>query len=311
MQFGIDQDVPSNVPRFNETKFIAWKNYCRLISDENLYFPPRYFEAAVSTRYAKWWKQLVLARGDFVKNVMKRKRSAISRRHRSHVGQSNRSGIDVGVPPGFPPNLVDALVFGNFCDDVPAENSAHDCVEAEGNIDAPAVSFEDCKPVLKSKHLTNHCSSSSLEDFELSMGSFEEDYEGANGSKEARMSSDSLCLSETQGEIQSCKSFSIRKKGHSSSNEKVVRQDLQFHSDMAAQAEAKETVEEKEKEEREDELMVLLKEQYLKNQEELAHLARQQEEMLEVMALWEKRDEELRQLLTTSVLRNQLPPSSS
>jgi len=204
MQFGMDQDVPSYVPRFNETKFIAWKNYCRLISDENLYFPPRYFEAAVSTRYAK------LGCGDFVKNVVKRKRSAISKRHRSHVGQSNRSGIDVGVPPGFPPNLVDALVFGKFCDDV--ENSAHDCVEAEGNIDAPAISFEDCKPVLKSKHLTNRCSSSSLEDFELSLGSFEEDYEDANGRNEARMSSDSLCLSEFQGEILSCKRFSIRKK---------------------------------------------------------------------------------------------------
>jgi ribosomal protein S6 len=56
--------------------------------------------------------------------------------------------------------------------------------------------------------------------------------------------------------------------------------------------------------------VVLLKEQYLKNQEELARLAKQQEEILRLMDLREKRDEELKQLLT-SVLRNQQPPPSS
>jgi hypothetical protein len=55
--------------------------------------------------------------------------------------------------------------------------------------------------------------------------------------------------------------------------------------------------------------VVWLKEQYLKNQEELGRLARQQEEMLRLLALREKKDEELRQLLT-SVLKNQQPPSS-
>jgi hypothetical protein len=54
MQFGFDQDVPSYVPRFNETEVIAWKNYCRSISDKELYFPARLFEADVTTRYAKW-----------------------------------------------------------------------------------------------------------------------------------------------------------------------------------------------------------------------------------------------------------------
>jgi len=64
-----------------------------------------------------------------------------------------------------------------------------------------------------------------------------------------------------------------------------VQQDLQFHSDMADHAEAKETVDEKENEESEDEVMVLLKELYLKNQEELTRLARQQDKMLGLMAL--------------------------
>jgi hypothetical protein len=73
MQFGMDQDVPSYVPRLKETKFIAWKNYCRPISDKNLYFPPRSFEADVTTRYAKWWKQSVLGHDDFVKKIVCRK----------------------------------------------------------------------------------------------------------------------------------------------------------------------------------------------------------------------------------------------
>ncbi|XP_045822341.1 protein MAIN-LIKE 2-like [Trifolium pratense] len=42
MQFGIDQDIPSCVPRFNKTKEIAWKNYCRPIHDKHLYFPSRF-----------------------------------------------------------------------------------------------------------------------------------------------------------------------------------------------------------------------------------------------------------------------------
>jgi hypothetical protein len=79
---------------------------------------------------------------------------------------------------------------------------------------------------------------------------------------------------------------------------------------MAAQAKGKETVEEKERNGSDHEVVVLLKEQYLKNQEELARLTKQQEEMLRLMYLREKRDEELRQLLT-SVLRNQQPPSSA
>jgi len=149
MQFGMDQDVPSDVPRFNETKITAWKYYCRLTSDKKLYFPPRLFEADVTTRYAMWWKQSVLGNGDFVKNIVKRKRSESSRKHRPHLGKTNRSSNDVGVPPGFPPNLVDLLKYRKFCHDVPAGSSSPVCTTADENIDAPAMSVEDSKPVLK------------------------------------------------------------------------------------------------------------------------------------------------------------------
>lgn len=233
MQFGLDQDVPSYVPRFNETKAIAWKNYYRPISDKILNFPSRFFEAGVTSRYARWWKQSVLEHGDIVKKIVQRKRSASSRKHRTHVGKANRSDSDIGAPPGFPLNLVDSITFGNFCYD---------------------------------------------------------------GSKTKTRKVDDLYADvpyEKQGESQS-KSITIRKKVSSS-------------HDMAAYVEDQETVREKA---RDDEVMVLLKEQNLKIEKELVRLARQQEEMLRLMALREKRDEELRELLT-SFLRNQQPPPQS
>jgi hypothetical protein len=265
---------------------------------------------------------------DYVKKIVQRKRSESSRKPRALVGKAYRRGNDVGVPPGFPPHLVDTLIFGRFCDDVPAEISANDCVKADENIDASYILVEDCKPLLKEYKcgdIINKSSSPSLgyykkilpqkrsilkHNIEHSIRGLEEDFENANGRKGSRMSSDRVCLSETQSESKSCKSFPIREKVSSANKAAVGQHDLQFHTDVAAaQAETKETVGEKEREESDHEVVVWLKEQYLKNQEELGRLARQQEEMLRLLALREKKDEELRQLLT-SVLKNQQPPSS-
>ena len=341
MQFGMDQDVPSYVRRFNETKAIAWKNYCRRISDKNLYFPSRFFEANASMHYAKWWEQSVLDRGNFVKKIVQQKRSASSRKNTPHVGKANISGNDVGVTPGFPTNCVETLIFGNFCDvgsktktrkvdnldvDVPNENSVHDCLIADENIDVdapsasslppkhntqvPFISVKDHGPVLK------ECSFSasstdyekilplkrplSKDSIELSIGGLKKGFKDANGSKEARISSDRVCLFDNQGEI------------HSNRNKVPVE----------------------ERGERDHEVVVLSKEQYLVIQEELARLARQQEEILQLMVLREKKDEELRnqedilrlmarqqkevlrlmarqqEELLTTVLRNQHPPPS-
>ncbi|KAK2387266.1 serine/threonine-protein phosphatase 7 long form protein [Trifolium repens] len=334
MQFGIDQDVPSFVPRFNETKEIAWNNYCRPISDKHLYFPSRFFEADVTSRYSRWWKQSVLASNNFVKKIVQRKRSASSRKQRANVGKANRSGNDVGVPPGFPPNLVDSLTFAKLCDDGSKpktrkveefyadghhENSVHNCLKSYKNIFYADVEYKSGGKIHESKHLLSLCCSGSsdyhgkilplkrpvsAENVEPSIESLDKIVEGPNGCKAARMSSDKICLSETQGKS---KSFSLRKKVSSFNKVTVVQHDLQLHSDMAAQAKGKETVEEKESD---HEVLILLKEQCLKNQEELARLAKQQEEILRLMNLREKRDEELRQLLT-SVLRNQQAPSSA
>jgi ribosomal protein S6 len=224
---------------------------------------------------------------------MKRKRSASSRKHRPHVGKA-KSSNDVGVPPGFPPILVDTLNFGKFCDDG-SNTKTRKVVDLYA--DDP---YESILPLKRSV---------SKDNIVLSIGSLEKDFNDANASKEARMSSDRVYLSETHGEH--C-SYAIRNKASLSNKVKAMQQhDLQFHSDKAAQAEAKESVEERERKRKEkNEVLVLFEEQCLQNQEELARLARQQEEILRLMVLREKRDEELRQLIV-NVLSNQQPSSSS
>ncbi|KAK2387313.1 serine/threonine-protein phosphatase 7 long form protein [Trifolium repens] len=181
MQFGFDQDIPGFVSRFNDTEAIAWKNYSRRLPDSNnsFYFPARLFEADVTTRYAKWWKQLIFGHSDFVKNIVRKKRTPGSRKRRSFVGKANTSTNDHisndDVPSDYVPNHLITM---------PSENSVQDGSEARGNINAgassslppkqitltPLTSIENCKHVL----------------------------EDGNASNEARLSSDIICESGTQ-----------------------------------------------------------------------------------------------------------------
>ncbi|XP_058788193.1 uncharacterized protein LOC131662426 [Vicia villosa] len=232
MQFGMDQDVPGYVSRFNETKEVAWNNYTRPSSDTSLYFPSRFFEADVTTRYAKWWKKSVLGPQGFNKNVVRRKRSARSLKFRPHHAAL------------FPlPKLVD--------DDVPkvlktmsSENSAEDGLKDEKNSDAPSSlppehntltpllsAVEDCKTVsedvkfkdgnsvkdgleseknvdanadaeatssLSREH--NTLILSPLISVEVCKNVLEDDeFKDANESKEAGLSSERMCEPETQG----------------------------------------------------------------------------------------------------------------
>ncbi|XP_027931275.1 uncharacterized protein LOC114187273 [Vigna unguiculata] len=228
MQFGMDQDVPGCVPRFDGSKEFAWKNYCRPISDYKLYFPARLFEGDVTTRYAKWWKQSVLPnQHDFVKNIVQRKRSPRSLHLKSaHL----KSGNDADVPPGFPPKLGGTVYSGKSSDDasnvrkgnsyaimpfsdflakrlktVPSGNSAQDGFKDNENIhdEVPA----------RCKNLSNQSSSASTPDYENAkrMSSqaklvgkesvepliLKEEVEDANWSIEAR-------LSGAQGESYNC-----------------------------------------------------------------------------------------------------------
>ena len=74
MQFGMDQDIPICVPRFNLSHQTAWRNYCRPISDLKLYIPHRLFESDVTTRYMNWWKKSMLPQTYAVKGSTKQQR---------------------------------------------------------------------------------------------------------------------------------------------------------------------------------------------------------------------------------------------
>ena len=207
MQFGFDQDVPGHVSRLNETKAIAWKNYSRPLSDTNLYFPSKFFEAGITTRYAKWWTKSVLRPQGFNKNFEPRKRSASSSKCEprakiplefpSHklvrctvsIGKSSDDGsstsqgdkiVDDDVPSGSIPKLLKTMSF---------EKSVEDNLLAEKNVDGgrplpakdntptPLISVDDCKHVLE-----------------------DVDFKDGNESEEARLSNDTICQSENQTE---------------------------------------------------------------------------------------------------------------
>jgi len=67
---------------------------------------------------------------------VRQKKSASSRKQRHCLGKSNRSGNDVGVPLGFPFNVVEKTrKVDDFYADVPCANFVAD--------------IEVCNPVLK------------------------------------------------------------------------------------------------------------------------------------------------------------------
>lgn len=197
MQFGMDQDVPGHVLRFNETKAIAWENYCRPIYDRNLYFPPRFFEADVTTRYARWWKQSVLCHHDFDKNIARQKRSARSRsrsrssKFRPLVGKANRSGHHADVPPGFPPKLVGTSE--KSCDDG-SKTGKGDNVD----VDVPSDFIPSNNKRFKIVPFENSVQDGLKADEKIDAD--------ASTSKESRLPSDGVCLSGSQGESDSSES---------------------------------------------------------------------------------------------------------
>ena len=205
MQFGFDQDVPSYVSRLNETKAIAWKNYSRPLSDTSLYFPSRYFEAGITSRYAKWWTKSVLRPQGFVKNFESRKRSASSSKCEPHaniptefpshklvgcavtIGKSCDDGsntsqgdniVDNDVPSGSIPKVLKTMYF---------EKSVEDVLLAEKNVDARAL------VPAKDNTLTPLIS---VEDYEHVLEDV--DFKDGNESIEGRLSSDAICQPENQ-----------------------------------------------------------------------------------------------------------------
>ena len=96
MQFGIDQDLPGPVARYNKSPDIVWSHYNRSIGDAKLYVPPRFFEADVTKGYFEWWKQSMSAQKDAIKNFVTRPRDS---RRIPRVYYGKMENYNVFVPP--------------------------------------------------------------------------------------------------------------------------------------------------------------------------------------------------------------------
>ncbi|KAI3768945.1 hypothetical protein L6452_00041 [Arctium lappa] len=59
MQFGMDQDIPGDVPRTNASPETAWRFYTRPIRDVKVYLPSKFCEPYVTARYLEWWNKSV------------------------------------------------------------------------------------------------------------------------------------------------------------------------------------------------------------------------------------------------------------
>ncbi|GJU32380.1 aminotransferase-like mobile domain-containing protein [Tanacetum coccineum] len=57
MQFGMNQDVPGDVARVNESPELAWRFYTRPVKDVEVYFPSPISKPYVTARYLKWWNK--------------------------------------------------------------------------------------------------------------------------------------------------------------------------------------------------------------------------------------------------------------
>ena len=103
MQFGMDQDLPGRVT-LDKTREIAWMNYSKPTSDTKFYIPSRLFESDVTTRYLKWWKQMVLCQNKKVSGSAQQQRSAKRSKPDLQTSKGKQTSIDPDVPPpGFRP----------------------------------------------------------------------------------------------------------------------------------------------------------------------------------------------------------------
>ncbi|KAJ1394777.1 Aminotransferase-like, plant mobile domain [Sesbania bispinosa] len=222
MQFGMDQDVPGCVPEFNGTKAIAWKKYCRPISDRNLYFPSRLFEADVTTRYARCGSNQCWVIIRILSTILCSGRREVQGKSCDDSSNTRKGDNYPDVPPGFLPKRLKTV------------HSVQEGLKANEIL-------MNCKPVLEEdkcggmtfgrgtidqcKHLSNPCSSASPADSEdvkrvlvplmkpvakenvkPSIRGLEENFEDANESKESRLSRDRVSITGTQGKGYSCAS---------------------------------------------------------------------------------------------------------
>ncbi|KAI3673486.1 hypothetical protein L6452_39605 [Arctium lappa] len=59
MQFGMDQDIPGDLPQTNASPETAWRFCTRPIRDVKVYLPSKLCEPCMTARYLEWWNKPV------------------------------------------------------------------------------------------------------------------------------------------------------------------------------------------------------------------------------------------------------------
>ncbi|CAO2813819.1 unnamed protein product [Amaranthus hypochondriacus] len=93
MQFGLDQDIPSSVPRCNADVELAWACYSKPVVGLKLYLPPRLFEGDVTVQYSTWWKSELGLTNDSWVTSRKRPKSNVTK---AETCYSSLSEKDIG-----------------------------------------------------------------------------------------------------------------------------------------------------------------------------------------------------------------------
>jgi len=71
-QFGLDQDIPSIVPRSSSSREVAWGTLDICAKNLKFYVPSRHFESDVTLQYSIWW--------DSVKRLLRKKKKGNKRK---------------------------------------------------------------------------------------------------------------------------------------------------------------------------------------------------------------------------------------
>ncbi|XP_050217144.1 protein MAIN-LIKE 2-like [Mercurialis annua] len=98
-QFGLDQDIPSEIVRPNEFPELAWINYIRPFGhNAKLYVPSKFSEPGVTPQYFEWWnKQAVLGGRDMLKDAI----SSVVRKKRSSRGRSKWVSLNCHIRDSY------------------------------------------------------------------------------------------------------------------------------------------------------------------------------------------------------------------
>ncbi|KAF8410706.1 hypothetical protein HHK36_003240 [Tetracentron sinense] len=101
MQFGMDQDLPGDVPRVNVNSEVAWETYDKPTREAKLYIPSRHFESDVTTRYFEWRKRSMSGRQDAVKDIFEKKKNSEVPKRVPQKSNGNHKESYGSAPPGF------------------------------------------------------------------------------------------------------------------------------------------------------------------------------------------------------------------